>query len=65
MSAPEGLSTHEMVMEIRADLKEHIKDSTHVELRITREILSRPTRGEVIKWAGGLASLAALSAFLS
>jgi hypothetical protein len=65
MSAHNGLSTHEMVMEIRADLKDHIKDSNDIERRITREILSRPTRGEVVRWAGGLASLAAFSAFLS
>lgn len=65
MSRPEGLSTHEMVLEIRADLKQHIKDSQTTELHITRELGSRPTRSEVIKWAGGLSGLAVLAGFLS
>ena len=65
MSDHKGLSTHEIVMETRDMLADHMEKSHTTELEITRALASRPTRTEVIKWMGGLAILAGFSAFLS
>ena len=65
MRSPEGLSTHELVLETRDMLAEHVSASHTTELEITKALSNRPTRGEVIKWMGGLAILAGFSAFLS
>ncbi len=65
MSAPDGLSTHELVLETRDMLARHVTASHTTELDITRQLASRPTRGEVIKWFGGFAALGGLAAIFS
>lgn len=65
MSDHNGFTTHEILVEIRDDLKEHIKDSQVTEIEINKALSARPTRGEVIRWIGGASMLVGLVMALS
>ena len=57
---PNGLTDHEILMEIRTDLKRHMRTSQNTEVRIQLALAKRPTRGEVIRWVGAASGLLAL-----
>ena len=57
---PDGFTDHEVLVEIRDDLKAHIHDSKRTEIRFSLELSKRPTRGEVVRWVGAASGLVAL-----
>ncbi len=57
MSDHKGFTDHEILVEIRDDLKRHIDDSQDTEIEIKTALAARPTRGEVIKWVGAGSAL--------
>ena len=65
MSDHNGFTTHEILVEIRDDLKEHIKDSQLTEIEINKALAARPTRAEVIRWAGAGTGIVGLIMVLS
>ena len=62
---PDGFTDHEVLVEIRDDLKAHMVDSTIATIRINDELAKRPTRGEVVRWIGAASGLLALVTVLS
>ncbi len=57
--AESGFSDHEVLLEIRDDLKQHIKDSNAVENDIRENLAKRPTRTEIVLWVTGVGSIVA------
>lgn len=58
----DGFSDHEILIEIRGDLKEHIKDSRDYTEEVQDDLSARPTRIEVIGWFTGLGVVVGLVA---
>ncbi len=58
----DGFSDHEILIEIREDLKEHIEESRDSDNAVQRDLSIRPTRGEVIGWFTGLGVVVGLVA---
>lgn len=56
-SSKSGFSDHEVLLEIRDDLKQHIKDSNAVENDIRENLAKRPTRTEVVLWITGVGTI--------
>ena len=65
MSDHNGFTDHEILVEIRTDLKQHITDSQETELDINRQLAARPTRAEVLKWVAGFSALVSITMFWS
>ncbi len=49
-SSKEGFTDHEILVEIRADVKQHIKDSEDYSRDVQAQLARRPKRSEVIGW---------------
>ncbi len=65
MSDHKGYTDHEMIVEIRGDLKQHIEDSRDTELDISLALASRPTRAEILRWVAASSTLIGLLIVLS
>lgn len=46
----DGFTDHEILKEIRDDMKQHIKDSRKTEAQIQIQLSRRPKRAEVVGW---------------
>jgi len=51
----DGFTDHEILKEIRDDLKAHIEDSATYSLETQKEISARPKRAEIVGWFSGIA----------
>ena len=51
----DGFTDHEILKEIRDDLKTHIKDSRETESRIQKQLARRPKRTEIVGWITSIA----------
>ena len=56
-TSKDGFTDHEILLEIRNDLKQHIRDGSQTETDLREQIAKRPTRTEVVLWLSGTGTL--------
>lgn len=59
-----GLTQREILLEVRKDVKNHVEEYQEDKVEVALAFGRRPTRAEVISWAGGIGAIVGVTVAL-